>query len=198
MWFLSNSSEAFLYPWDALWMSYLSPYSKDKDFVGIEFDYKGDTLVFTNPAAFGSSLFPYFEGNRDELSAIGDDLTYLYPGWVAVLQMGFWYNWKGVNVLVPQSGTWSDMQGHSWAWSTNPDGSTEYSGLTFKLVDFQWNYEGTVEGVKLQGKGRFSPSIPIVLESDGYSTYRDQKTGRTTVIYGYMKLEDLRLEKVGS
>jgi hypothetical protein len=62
-------------------------------------------------------------------------------------------------------------------------------------VNFQWSYEGTVEGVKLQGQGKFSPDLPLVVESEGYYSYQDEE-GKTTVIYSYLKLEDLKLERV--
>ncbi|ASJ08471.1 hypothetical protein A3L11_04180 [Thermococcus siculi] len=196
VWYVSNMSEAFLYPWDVMWMGYMSPTgATDKNFVGIQFEYKGQTMRLTNPAPFQSGLFPCVEGDSDSLGEIGDDLSYLYMGWVAVIHLGFWYEWSDVNVLVPQSGAWTDLQGHSWAWSTTPDGTASYSGHTFKLVDFQWSYEGTVEGVKLQGQGKFSPDLPLVVESEGYYSYQDEE-GKTTVIYGYLKLEDLKLEKV--
>ena len=197
VWYVSNQSNAFLYPWDVFWATYLSPTGvSDNTFVGMQFEYKGQTFRITNPSPFQSGIFPCFEGDMGDMEDISEDLGYLYMGWVALIHLGFWYEWSDVNVLVPQSGAWTDLQGHSWAWSTTPDGVATYSGFTFKLVNFQWTYEGTVEGVKLQGQGKFSPKLPLVVESDGYYSYRDEKTGKTTVIYGYLKLEDLRLEKV--
>lgn len=196
VWYTTNESEAFLYPWDVLWFAYLSPAgATDQTFVGIQFEYQGQIFRMTNPTPFQSGLFPCIEGDLDTSEAVSDDLGYLYMGWVTLLHLGFWYDWSDVNVLVPQSGVWADLYGHSWSWSTSPDGVVSYSGFTFKLVDFQWTYEGTVEGVKLHGGGKFSPELPLVVESEGYYSYKDQETGGTTVIYSYLKLEDLKLEK---
>ncbi|WP_048151085.1 hypothetical protein [Palaeococcus ferrophilus] len=196
VWFVSNNSEAFLYPWDIMWMSYVSPMGSGGDFVGMKFEYKGGSFLFMNPAPFQGGLFPYFEGDQDTFEELNDDLVNLYIGWLATLHMGVWYSWENTNVLVPQSGVWTDGQGHSWQWSTKPDGSATYDGKSFKLVDFQWSYEGTVEGVKLQGSGKFSPYLPLLVEGDGHYSYKDEDSGKTTVIYAYLKLEDLKLEKV--
>ncbi len=163
MWFASNKSQVFLYPWDAMWMAYLSPTVQDKTFVGVKFEYKGKSALFTNPAPFQSGLFPYFEGgDQDAFNDVNEDLGYLYMGWLATLNFGIWYAWEDVNLLVPQSGgVWSDMQGgHSWEWSTKPDGSATYGGHSFKLVDFSWKYKGTAEQVSMNGKGRLSPYLP--------------------------------------
>ncbi|KQH82576.1 hypothetical protein [Thermococcus thioreducens] len=196
VWYLSNMSDAFIYPWDVLWFSYMSPTGAgDNVFVGIQFDYKGRSFSVMNPAPFQSGLFPCFDGDMTLPDAVNEDLGYLYMGWVALVHLGFWYEWSNVNVLVPQSGVWSDGMGHTWTWSTSPDGVTSYSGFTFKLVNYQWKYEGTVEGVKLQGEGKFSPDLPLVIESEGYYSYKDPNTGQTTVVYGYLKLEDLKLDK---
>jgi hypothetical protein len=198
VWYLGNASEAFLYPWDLLWMSYMSPTgATDNNFVGVQFDYRDQVFKMTNPSPFQGGLLPCYSGSMETLGDVGNDLGYLYMGWAAVLDFGIWHEWSDVNVLVPQSGAWSDMQGHSWDWSTTPDGTATYSGHTFKLVNFQWRYEGTTEGVKLQGQGKLSPELPLVIESDGHYSYRDEN-GKTIVIYGYMKLEDLRLERVKS
>jgi hypothetical protein len=197
VWYLSNVSEAFIYPWDVMWMSYMSPTgSSDNDFVGIQFEYTGQTFRMTNPGPFQSGLFPCASGNGDAFSDIGQDLTNLYIGWVATLNFGIWDEWTNTNVLVPQSGAWSDGQGHSWEWNTNPDGSAAFSGIAFKLVDFQWKYEGSPEEVSLDGKGKFSPYLPLLVEGEGHFSYKDEETGKTTVIYAYLKLEDLRLGKV--
>lgn len=197
VWYLSNVSEAFIYPWDVTWMGYMSPTgSPSGDFVGIQFDYIGQTFRIMNPNPFQSGLFPCAKGESDAFSNIGQDLTNLYIGWVATLHLGLWYSWEETNVLVPQSGVWTDGDGHSWSWSTTPDGSATYDGKSFKLVDFQWNYQGTVEGVKLQGSGKFSPHLPLLVEGDGYYSYKDEESGKTTVIYAYVNIEDLKLEKV--
>ncbi|ASJ10413.1 hypothetical protein A3L12_03415 [Thermococcus sp. P6] len=197
VWYVSNESRAFLYPWDVMWLSYASPTGTTSDvFVGIKLEYGGKSFTVTNPNPFQSGLFPYFEGDQEVFNDINEDLGYLYMGWVAVINLGLWYEWSDVNVLVPQSGAWTDMEGHSYEWSTSPDGSATYGGHSFKLVDFSWKYEGTVEGVQLQGKGKFSPDLPLAVESEGHYAYKDSSTGETTVIYGYIKLEDLKLEKV--
>lgn len=199
LWFVSNESEAFLYPWHVLWAQrYLSPTVQDKNFVGMKFEYKGSTFVFMNPAPFKSGLFPYFEGDSKPFEEIDKDLSYLYMGWMVTLHFGIWHEWEDVNVLIPQSGVWSDMQGHSWKWSTNPDGTATFSGVTFKLVDFQWKYQGTPEGVSMDGKGKFSPYLSLLIEGDGHYSYRDPQTGKNTVIYAYLKLKDLKLERGGS
>ncbi|NJE77195.1 hypothetical protein [Thermococcus sp. ES12] len=196
VWYLSNVSNAFIYPWDVLWLSYASPTGAgDNVFVGMEFEYKGKSFWIMNPAPFQNGLFPCFEGDTELPDAVNEDLGYLYMGWVALIHLGFWHEWSSMNVLVPQSGVWSDGMGHTWKWSTSPDGIVRYSGFTFKLVNFEWSYEGTVEGVKLQGEGKFSPDLPLLVESEGYYSYKDQVTGRTTVIYSYLKLEDLKLEE---
>jgi len=197
VWYVSNESNAFLYPWDVMWVSYASPTGTTSDvFAGIKLEYGGKSFTVTNPNPFQSGLFPYFEGDQDVFNDINEDLGYLYMGWVAVIHLGLWYEWSDVNVLVPQSGAWTDMEGHSWEWSTKPDGSATYGDHSFKLVDFSWKSEGTAEGVQLQGKGKFSPDLPLAVESEGYYSYKDPSTGETTVIYGYIKLEDLKLEKV--
>ncbi|ASA76832.1 hypothetical protein CDI07_00475 [Thermococcus sp. 5-4] len=198
VWFVFNRSEAFLYPWDVLWISYLSPTSRDREFVGIQVQYGDRTFLLTSPAPYRNDLLPYFEGDKDILSDINEDMTYLYMGWMATLHFGIWYAWENKNVLIPQSGVWSDMQGHSWAWNTKPDGTASFSGITFKLVDFEWKYQGSPEGVSMDGKGKFSPYLPLLVEGDGHYSYSDPKTGEKTVIYAYFKLEDLRLEKVSS
>ena len=196
IWFVSNKSEAFLYPWDVLWMTYISPYSQNKDFAGMKFEYKNSEFLFTNPAPFRSGLFPYFGGDQNAFSDISEDLGYLYMGWAATINFGIWYDWEDYNLLIPQKGTWSDMQGHSWEWSTTPDGSTEYSGIPFRLVSFSWKYQGTPESVSMSGKGKVSPYLPLLIEGDGYYGYKDPKTGKSLTIYAYLKLEDLKLEKV--
>ena len=196
IWFVSNQSEAFLYPWDVLWMSYVSPTGSGEDFVGMMFEYKGSRFIFLNPTPFQSGLFPYFEGDQETFDELNDDLFNLYTGWVATLHFGIWYAWEDRNVLIPQSGVWSDMQGHGWEWSTTPDGTVTYDGKTFKLVDFQWKYKGAPEGVSMDGKGKFSPYLPLLVEGDGHYSYSDPQTGENTVIYAYFKLEDLKLEKV--
>lgn len=200
MWFASNKSQVFLYPWDAMWMAYLSPTVQDKTFVGVKFEYKGKSALFTNPAPFQSGLFPYFEGgDQDAFNDVNEDLGYLYMGWLATLNFGIWYAWEDVNLLVPQSGgVWSDMQGgHSWEWSTKPDGSATYGGHSFKLVDFSWKYKGTAEQVSMNGKGRLSPYLPpLLVQGEGHYSFKDSQTGRETVIYAYLELKDLKLEKV--
>ncbi|NJD99008.1 hypothetical protein E3E26_04300 [Thermococcus sp. LS1] len=198
VWYLSNESDAFMYPWDVMWFTYLSPTgSGDNIFVGMQFEYNGRTFRMMNPTPFQSGLFPCFDGDMDLPGEISEDLGYLYMGWVSLIHLGFWYEWSDVNVLIPQSGMWTDGMGHTWSWSTNPDGTASYAGFTFKLIDFQWKYEGTGEGVILQGEGKFSPDLPLVIESDGYYSYKDAQTGKTTVVYSYLKLEDLGLEKGG-
>jgi len=196
IWFVSNQSGAFLYPWDVLWVSYVSPTGSGGDFVGMRFEYKGSSFIFMNPAPFQSGLFPYFEGDQEIFEELNDDLVNLYIGWEATLHFGIWYTWGDSNVLIPQSGVWSDMQGHSWEWSTTPDGIATYGGKTFKLVDFQWKYEGTPEGVAMDGKGKFSPHLPLLVEGDGHYSYSDPQTAESTIIYAYFRLEDIKLEKV--
>ncbi|WP_461865295.1 hypothetical protein [Thermococcus sp.] len=197
LWFVSNESDAFLYPWNALWAQrYLSPAVQDKNFVGMKFEYKGNAFVFMNPAPFKSGLFPYFEGDSKPFEKIDNDLSYLYMGWAATLNFGIWYDWENYNLLVPQSGTWSDNLGHSWEWSTKPDGTVEYSGISFKLVDFTWKYKGTAEGVSMAGKGKVSPYLPLLVKGDGHYNYKDPKTGNILTIYAYLKLKDLKLQKV--
>lgn len=197
VWYISNVSEAFIYPWDILWMGYMAPMGGyDNNFVGIQFEYQGQSFRLMNPSPFQTGLFPCVTGNGDISEDLSQDLTNLYIGWVATVQFGIWGEWSTTNVLVPQTGVWSDGQGHSWQWSTTPDGTVTFSGITFKLVNFQWEYTGTPEGVSLDGKGKFSPYLPILVEGDGHFTYKDEQTGKTTVIYAYLKLEDLRLEKL--
>ncbi|MCD6558487.1 MAG: hypothetical protein J7K57_01200 [Palaeococcus sp.] len=196
VWYVSNQSSAFLYPWDVMWLSMVSPYNQNKEFVGIELEYKGKKFLFMNPSPFRTGLFPYFEGDQETFEELNEDLVNLYIGWVATLNFGIWNEWEDVNVLVPQSGVWSDMQGHSWKWSTNPDGTATFSGVTFKLVDFQWKYQGTPEGVSMDGKGKFSPYLPLLVEGEGYYSFKDSSTGKETIIYAYIELKDLKLEKV--
>lgn len=195
VWYKNETGDSFIYPWEMGWTSNM--YGGSTNLVGFQVDYMGRTLTFTNPRAFGGSLFPYMEGDNEILSDIGPDLTNLWMGWFTIIQVGIWTAWSDENLAVPQSGTWSDMLGHTWSWSTKPDGTATFSGITFNLVDGQWKYSGSPEGVNLGGKATVAPELFIPLEVEGHFSYIEQGTGQKTTIYGYIKIEDLKLEKVG-
>lgn len=196
LWFKVEAPEVFIYPWNMGWMVFASPYSVGNNtFVGMEMDYRGNKFTITNAAAYQQGLFPSFEGDSEWMSDINDDLTNLYMGWFAVMHLGIWAAWSDKNLLVPQSGTWSDGM-HSWEWSTKPDGTVTFSGVTFRLVDAEWKYVGSPEEVSMNGKSRFSPKLFLPIEVDGYFTYQDE-SGKSVTVYGYLKIEDLKLEQVG-
>lgn len=90
IWYVSNKSNAFLYPWDVSWFAMISPYTQNTEFVGMEFEYKGEKFLFMNPAPFQSGLLPYFEGNDELLGSLNEDLTNIYMGWVSVLHLAVW------------------------------------------------------------------------------------------------------------
>jgi len=194
VWYKSNQTTAAIYPWDVAWFGLISPYGGDEQFVGMRIEYSGETFELYNPMPFQSGLFPYFEGDDSILSNIGNDLSYLYIGWLATINFGLWYAWEDYNLLVPQSGTWSDGL-HTWTWETKPDGSVTLGGLSFKVVDAKWSYAGA-EGVSLSGKSRFSPYLPLVIEGEGTYGYKDPQTNEEFYIYAYLKLEDLGVEQV--
>lgn len=194
IWYKSNQTTAAIYPWDIAWLAALSPYGGDAQFVGMRIEYNGKAFTFYNPTPFQSGLFPYFEGDNDILSDVDYDLSYLYMGWFATIHFGIWYTWEDYNLLVPQSGTWSDGL-HTWTWETKPDGSITLGGLSFKVVEAQWSYAGA-EGLSLSGKGKISPYLPLVIEGEGTYGYKDPKTNEELYIYAYLKLEDLGVEQV--
>jgi len=197
LWFTSEANDVFIYPWNLGWMAFINPYGGgNASFVGLEMEYKGESFKIISPAAYQQGLLPSMEGDSEWMEEINDDLTNLYMGWFAVVSLGLWSAWQDVNLLVPQSGTWSDGV-HSWEWSTKPDGTVTFSGVRFKLVEGQWKYEGSDEEVTLKGDAKFSPYLFLPVEVNGYFTYRDSETGKMKTIYGYFKIEDLKLEKVG-
>ncbi|WP_457751913.1 hypothetical protein [Thermococcus sp.] len=194
VWYKNESGESFLYPWEMGWGSNM--YGSSTDFVGFQIEYMGEKFTFTNPMAYGESLFPYIGGNDAVLDNIGTDLTNLWMGWFTVIQVGIWSSWSDTNLAIPESGTWTDAMGHTWSWSTKPDGTVTFSGVTLKVVDAQWSYKGAPEGTSFKGKARVAPKLFLPLEVEGHFSYIDQTTGGTTTIYGYIKIEDLKLEKV--
>jgi len=197
VWYLKEKGDVFIYPWEMGWLGYLSSYgSSGGDFVGFQFEYGGETFTITSPAPFQSGLMPYMEGKSEWMDKVGEDLMNLYMGWFAVTQLGVWSAWSDENLAVPHTGTWTDMMGHTWVWSTKPDGSVTFSGIKFKLVDAQWKYSGSPEGVNLEGKAKVAPNLFLPVEVEGHFAFRDQSTGKTTTVYGYMKIEELKLEKV--
>jgi len=198
VWYTKENGDVFIYPWEMGWLSYMGGYGgSGGDFVGFQVEYGGNTFTVTSPAPFQAGLLPYMNGNSKWMDEVGEDLMNLWMGWFAVVQVGIWTAWEDKNLAVPQSGTWSDMMGHTWAWSTKPDGTRTFSGITFKLIDAQWKYSGSPEGVSLSGKATVAPKLFLPIEVEGHFTYANSETGKTTTIYGYMKIEDLKLEKVG-
>lgn len=197
VWYTKEKGDSFIYPWDMGWLGSMGSYgSSGGDFVGFQFEYRGDKFTFTNPGPFQAGLLPYMDGDTEWMDKVGEDLTNLYMGWFAVVQLGIWTSWTDKNLAVPQSGVWSDGV-HSWEWSTTPDGTATFSGVKLKLVKAQWKYEGSAEGVSMSGKATFSPSLFLPLEVEGYFSYASSETGKTTNVYGYIKVEDLKLEKTG-
>ena len=195
VWYLKESGDFFVYPWEATWFMYMNAGSNE-DFVGFKFEYGDKSFTVTSPAPFQSGLMPYMEGTGDFMSDINQDLTNLYMGWLAAMQLGIWSALSDENLAVPRSGTWTDMMGHTWAWSTKPDGSVTFSGVKFKLVDAQWKYSGSPEGISMDGKAKIAPGLFLPVEVDGHFGYRDEATGKSVVVYSHMKVEDLKLEKV--
>ncbi|WP_285519307.1 hypothetical protein [Thermococcus nautili] len=190
VWYTTRASDAFIYPWDMGWAS--ANYGENQ-VVGFEMDYQGRQLLYTNPMAVGKSAIPYMGGDQNIMDELNTDLMNLYYGWFAVLHVGIWADWSGRNLLVPQSGTWSDFFGHAWSWETKPDGTVEFSGIKFRVVEGTWSYTG-VEGVSMTGKARVAPKIFIPLEVDGHFTSIDEN-GNPLTIYGYFKVEELDLAK---
>ncbi|ASJ03053.1 hypothetical protein A3L09_07180 [Thermococcus profundus] len=188
-------NDTFIYPWNILWLSSMSPYGGNSTFVGFRIEYRGAEALVTNPSAFQRGLFPYLSDESHVLSQISDDLGNVYLGWVATISMGFWYEWSTLNLLQPHSGVWDDMRGHTITWSTSPDGTAEYGGHEFLLIDYSWSYAGASENVSLSGSGKFSPYLPLLVQGEGHYSYKDEKSGKTTVIYAYIKLEDIKLER---
>ena len=198
VWYKKPVGEAFIYPWDAVWATYFNPYggTQANNFIGLEMDYGGQKMVITNGAAFKTGLFPHIEGDSGWMDEVKTDLNNLYMGWFAVVHISIWNDVGAHNLLAPQSGSITDSQGHKLEWSSSPDGTATFSGVTFKLVDFQWTYSGASEGNTISGKGKLSPYLFMPIEVEGHITYRDEKTGGSTTIYGYLKVEDLKLQKV--
>ncbi|WP_048146559.1 hypothetical protein [Pyrococcus abyssi] len=194
-WLPKESNEMFLYPWDVGWLGFFSPMGSSGDFSGLEFEYMGEKLTITNPTPYKSGLFPYVNGNGDFMEEVSDDLNNLYMGWAAMINLALWSAWSDKNVLVPQHGSWSDGL-HSWKWKTNPDGNVELSGMTFRVVNAEWNYSGGPENIDLSGKGRFSPKIPIPLYIEGRFYSKDPETGEEVEVYGEYELEDMKLEEI--
>ncbi|NJE54702.1 hypothetical protein [Thermococcus sp. 21S9] len=190
VWYTTRASDAFIYPWDMGWAS--ANYGQNK-VVGFEMDYKGKQLLYTNPMAVGKSAVPYMGGDQNIMDELNTDLMNLYYGWFAVLHVGIWADWSDRNLLVPQSGTWSDFFGHVWSWETKPDGTVEFSGVKFRVVEGTWSYAGP-EGVSMTGKAKVAPKIFIPLEVDGHFTFVDNN-GNPQTIYGYFKVEQLDLAK---
>jgi len=196
VWFTKENGDAFILPWNMGWMGQMSSAGfSGGDFVGMEMEYEGKKFLMTNPAPFKSGLFPHMEGSSEWTKYASQDLTNLYMGWIAVMQLGIWSAWSDKNLAVPQSGTWSDGL-HSWDWQTKPDGTAEFSGVRLNLVDAEWKYSGSSGVLNLNGKSVFSPGLFLPLEVSGYFTYTDQSTGKPVDVYGYMKVEGLKLEKV--
>ncbi|WP_199919972.1 hypothetical protein [Thermococcus piezophilus] len=194
IWYVSNKSNAFLYPWDVSWFAMISPYTQNTEFVGMEFEYKGEKFLFMNPAPFQSGLLPYFEGNDELLGSLNEDLTNIYMGWVSVLHLAVWSAIAEENLMSPYQGTWSDMQGHTWRYSIKPDGVVSIGGFDFKTADVEWSYAGVPENVTLSGSGKVSPSLPIPILVEGSFSYKENNRWRT--VYAYLELKELRLEKV--
>ena len=188
VWYTTRTSEAFIYPWDMGWAS--STYG-DNDFVGFKIEYDGRELLYTNPPAVGKSVIPYIGGDQDIMSDLNPDLMNLYTGWFAVLHVGLWGDWSARNLLEPQKGAWSDYLGHAWEWETRPDGTVEFSGIEFRVVEGTWSYSGP-EGVSMSGRAKIAPKIFIPLEVDGNFTSLDE-SGNPITIYGYFKVERLDL-----
>lgn len=199
VWYKKLVGEAFIYPWDIAWAAYMSPMGAtgENAFVGFEIEYAGEKFTVTNGAAFQNGLFPHVEGNSDLLSDVNQDLYNLYLGWFAITNLAVWNGFRSNNVFVPHSGTITDGQGHTLTWSSEPDGTVTFSGITFKLVKFKWEYTGSAEGTEIKGSGKFSPYLFIPIETEGYLTYVPSNTGKSTTIYGYLKVEDLKLEEKG-
>ncbi|ASJ00832.1 hypothetical protein [Thermococcus gorgonarius] len=198
VWYKNSVGEAFVYPWDIVWASYFSPYGSmgANEFVGLEMEYGGKSFTMTNGAAFKNGVLPYFEGDTEWMSEINTDLTNLYMGWFAVIHVTVWNEFRAKNVFQPLSGSLSDGQGHTISWSSEPDGTAEFSGVKFALIKFQWSYSGAPEGTSIDGHGKFSPYVFMPFEVEGHFTYMDSKTGESTTIYGYMEIEDLKLNEV--
>jgi len=193
VWYTKPSGEAFIYPWEAVWVTYMTEMGGG-NFAGMQMSYNGETLIFTNPMAFGSNLYPYFEGSANWTDEVSTDLGNLWIGFVAATQFGIWSAWSDENLAVPESGSWSDFQGHSWSWTAKPDGTVTFSGIPFKLVDVTWQYSGETEDTKMKGEAKIAPKLFMPVEMEGYFSYSNE--GRTTTIYGYIKVEDLKLEEV--
>ncbi|WP_297436437.1 hypothetical protein [Thermococcus sp.] len=199
VWYKEPVGEAFIYPWDAVWATYFNPYGSTQvnNFVGMEMDYEGQKMVMTNGAAFKTGLFPHLEGSSDWMNEVKTDLNNLYMGWFAVVHVAIWNDVGAHNMMAPQSGAIADSFGHKLEWSSNPDGTVTFSEVAFKLVDFQWKYSSASGDLSaISGKGKLSPYLFMPVEVDGHVSYLDEKTGESTTIYGYMKIEDLKLEKV--
>ena len=196
VWYTEEAGEVFIYPWEIGWMGYLGGYGNSDDkFVGFQFEYGGETFTITFPGPFQGGLMPYMEGNSDWMEQVNEDLTNLWVGWFAAMQVGIWSAWTDENLAVPRTGTWSDGF-HTWTWSTKPDGTVTFSGVKFKLVDAEWKYSGSPEEVSMNGKAKIAPKLFMPVELEGYFSYSGMDTGETTTIYGYIKIEDLKLEKV--
>ena len=196
VWYTKEEGDVFIYPWEIGWMGYLAGYGgSDNAFVGFQFEYGGETFTITFPGPFQGGLMPYMDGNSDWMEQVNEDLTNLWVGWFAAMQVGIWSAWTDENLAVPRTGTWSDGF-HTWTWSTKPDGTVTFSGVKFKLVDAEWKYSGSPEEVSMNGKAKIAPKLFMPVELEGYFSYSDMNTGETTTIYGYIKLEDLKLEKV--
>lgn len=194
VWYTKPSGEAFIYPWEAVWITYMTGMGGE-NFAGMQISYNGETLTFTNPLPFRPGLFPYAEGNTDWTDEVSTDLTNLWMGFAVAMQFGIWSAWSDENLAVPESGSWSDSLGHSWEWSSKPDGTVTFSGMTFKLVDVTWKYSGAAEGTKMKGEAKIAPKLFMPVEMDGYFSYKGDEGGTVTV-YGYIKVEDLKFEEV--
>ncbi|WP_460128976.1 hypothetical protein [Thermococcus prieurii] len=190
VWYTERASDAFIYPWD---MGWATGGSGQNQVVGFEMDYGDRQMLYTNPMAVGKSAIPYIGGDQNIMDELNTDLMNLYYGWFAVLHVGMWADWSGKNLLVPQSGTWRDFFGHTWNWQTRPDGTVEFSGIKFRVIEGTWSYAGP-EGVSMKGKAKVAPRIFIPLEVDGHFSFVDDN-GNPRTIYGYFKIEELDLAK---
>jgi len=196
VWYTRETGDAFVYPWEAVWIQYMMGQGA-QDFVGLQLEYEGNNLTFTNPLPFQSNLFPYVEGESNWTSDISTDLSNLWIGWAAITKVGVWAAWVGKNLAIPQSGTWTDAQGHSWEWSIEPDGKATFSGMTFRLVDVQWSYSGSPEGVKIEGRAKIAPGLFLPVETEGTFSFKNENTDETTIVYGYIKVEEIKLKRIG-
>jgi len=186
VWYLTERDDAFLYPWHIGWLAPMG-----EGFVGFRFEYGNRSFTMTSPAQFQSGLMPYFEGDGELINDVNEDLANLYMGWLAITQLGLWSALSDLDLSVPRSGAWSDGF-HQWTWATEPDGSATFSGVKFRLVDARWEFT-SADGVRLEGKAKIAPNLFLPVETEGYFSYTGEEP---VLVYGHMKVEDLKLEKV--